>query len=304
MGVLEVVGLIVCGYAGINLLIYLSKFVRPAVNVKRLGDWALVTGATDGIGKAFANELAKRGLNIILVSRTLSKLQEVAEEIESKHKVKTAVIAIDFSEPDQVFNKIKEGIQDIDGSIGLLVNNVGMGYDHPEYFLEIEDCGTMTKNMVSLNVSSVLNVTRAVLPAMVNRKKGAVINISSASSLQSTPLLSVYSSTKAFVNRFSQDLQVEYRGKGITIQAFAPFYVVSKLSKFKRPTFFVPSAETYAKSALSTLGLNTISTGYFPHDIVLFGIKVLTLLGIQGTFVYKELSGIRARALKKKAKNN
>jgi len=304
MGFLEIVGLLVIGYTSIRFLAYISKLFRPSVDVKRLGDWALVTGATDGIGKGFARALASKGLNVVLVSRTMSKLQDVAEELQSKYNVKTAVIAVDFSEPDVVYEKISEGIKAVDGSIGLLVNNVGMGYDHPEYFLDIEDCETVTKNMVSLNVSSVLNVTRAVMPAMVARKKGAVMNISSASSLQSTPLLSVYSATKSFVNQFSQDLQVEYKGKGITVQALAPFYVVSKLSKIRSASFFIPSADKYARSALSTLGLETISTGYLPHDIMLFGANVLAVLGIQGPYIYNQLLGVRARALKKKAKTN
>lgn len=304
MGVLGYIGLICSVYAAIRFILYISKFVRSPVNVGKLGDWALVTGATDGIGKGFVKELASRGINVVLVSRTLAKLQDVAAEVEEKYKVKTRVIAVDFTDADLVFDKINEGIKELDGAIGLLVNNVGMGYDHPQYFLEIEDCGAACRNMVSCNVSSVLNVTRAVLPGMVLRKKGAVINLSSFSSLQSTPLLSVYSSTKAFVNQFSQDLQVEYKGKGITVQALAPCYVVSKLSKVRSASFFIPSPETYVRSALSTLGLETISTGYWPHDLMLFGVNVLSKLGVQSMYVFSSLSQMRARALKKKAKTN
>jgi len=304
MGVLEVLGSALCGYVILRILFYLSKFVRTPVDVKRLGDWAVVTGATDGIGKGFAKELASRGINIVLVSRTQTKLEDVAEEIRSKYSVKTVVIAVDFTDSDAVFQKIKDGIEDLDGSVGLLINNVGMSYDHPEYFLEIENCGKMTKDLVSCNVSSVLNVTRAVLPGMVERRRGAVVNLSSFSALQSTPLLSVYSSTKAFVTHFSQDLQVEYKGRGITIQALAPCYVVSKLSKQKRASFFIPSPETYAKSALNTLGVETISTGYWPHDILLFGTNILGLLGIQGAHIYKNMHQLRSRALKKKVKTN
>ncbi|XP_023323937.1 very-long-chain 3-oxoacyl-CoA reductase [Eurytemora carolleeae] len=304
MEVLSLAGTVFIGYNLIRFILYISKFVRTPVDVRKLGDWAVVTGATDGIGKGFANRLASQGINVVLVSRSLSKLQDVAGELEEKYKIKTVVIAVDFTEPELVYNNISEGIKNIEGGIGLLINNVGMGYEHPEYFLEIENCAEACRNMVNCNVSSVLNVTRAVLPSMVNRGKGAVINLSSFSSLQSTPLLSVYSSTKAFVNQFSQDLEIEYRGKGIVVQALAPCYVVSKLSKVRSASFFIPSPETYAKSALNTLGLETISTGYWPHDLMLFGVNVLSVLGIQGWYVFSNLSQMRTRALKKKAKTN
>merc|ERR1711974_299250 len=78
-----------------RLLAYLAKYIRSPIEVKKLGDWALVTGGTDGIGKGFCMELAKEGLNIVLVSRTKAKLETVAQEIEEKYKVKTRIIDID-----------------------------------------------------------------------------------------------------------------------------------------------------------------------------------------------------------------
>jgi len=304
MGPLEVLGMLFTGYWAIRIALYFSRFFMTAVDVSKLGDWAVVTGATDGIGKGFAKELASKGLNIVLVSRTLSKLQDVAKEIEEKYKVKTLVIAVDFTDPDSVHQKISDGIQGLEGSIGVLVNNVGMSYNHPEFYLQIEDLEKFNKDIVSMNVASVLNTTRAVMPGMVERKSGAVLNISSSSSMHSCPLLTVYAATKAFVNHFTQDMQVEYKSKGIIVQAFAPYYVVSKLSKMKSASFFVPTPETYAKSALSTLGLVTVGTGYWPHDIMMLGVNILGLIGIQGPHVLKNLAKIRKRALARKEKSN
>ena len=101
-------------------------------------------------------------------------------------------------------------------NVGLLANNVGMSYDHPEFFLEIQDGATRGQAMVDCNINSMLKVTRAVLPAMVARRRGAVINLSSFSAF-GAPLLSVYSACKAFVLQWSTDLELEYSGKGITV---------------------------------------------------------------------------------------
>jgi len=157
---------------------------------------------------------------------------------------------------------------------------------------------------VSLNISSVLNVTRAVMPKMVERKRGAVINISSFAALGSTPLLAIYAASKAFVNQFSKDLAIEYAGKGVIVQALVPSMVVSKLSKVRSASLLIPSPQTYARSALSTLGLETVTTGYWAHDLQLVGINVLAMFGLQGFVNFKMMSSLRARALKKKTKTN
>jgi len=299
------IGLLCSAYAAIRMLRYLSKLVRQrGLNVEELGDWALVTGATDGIGKAFVKELASRGINIVLVSRTLAKLQTVAAEIEKKYKVKTRVIVVDFNDAETVFEKISEGTKDLNGSIGLLVNNVGMGYDHPEYYLDIENCGDFSRNIVSCNVSSVLNVTRAILPAMVEQRKGAVINLSSFAALTPCPLLSLYAATKAFVVQFSRDLQIEYQSQGITIQALTPHFVVSNMSKISSPSFFVPSAEAYVKSALGKLGVDTVCTGFWTHELLVFALRVRAVLGLVGKDIPAGLSLRRANALQSKVKRN
>ena len=129
-------------------------------------------------------ELARRGQNVVLVSRTVSKLQQCAQELETKYKVKTKIIDIDFSSEANIQQRIEADLQvggymmssvkyeplDTQGlSIGLLINNVGMSYDHPEYFLEIEDGAAKCQALIDLNINSMLKVTRAVLPSMVAR---------------------------------------------------------------------------------------------------------------------------------------
>ena len=170
------------------------------------------------------------------VSRNKDKLKQVATEIEESFDVKTKVIDIDFTKDRIAPRRIEAEIKDLD--IGILINNVGVSYDYPEYFLQIgsliiflltdihrvclspcvipdsiDNGAAKCRDIVECNIMSVLDVTRAVLPGMVERKAGAVLNISSFLA-HGGPLLSVYAASKAFVMQLSEDLNREYRDQG------------------------------------------------------------------------------------------
>jgi len=299
MGFLEIIGALASVYLTLTKVIpCLLRLVKKSVDVSRLGEWAVVTGATDGIGKGYAQQLAKRGLNIVLVSRTPYKLQNVAAEIEGKYKVNTKIVDIDFTGDEDIFERISKETGGL--NVGVLVNNVGMSYDHPEYFLDIEDGGNKCKALIDCNIRSMIEMTRAVLPGMVNRGRGAVINLSSLSATAPCPLLAVYAASKAFVIQFSNDLEYEYRGSGIVTQCVAPGYVVSNMSKLRRATFWSPTPDVFVKSALARLGVDTFTTGYWFHELM------MVATGLLGPFanrvVFNTLAGIRKKALKKKEK--
>jgi len=299
MGLVTVAGYAAVLYVLAKLLTYLSKYVRTPLDVSKLGEWSIVTGATDGIGKGICEELAKRGQNIVLVSRTLSKLRTVAEELEQKYKVKTKVIDIDFSSERHVQQRVEADTQGL--NIGLLVNNVGMSYDHPEYFLEMEDGANRCQALVDCNINSMLKVTRAILPSMVAKRKGAVINMSSFSAM-GAPLLSVYSASKAFVMQWSADMEMEYSAKGVTVMCAYPYYVVSNMSKIRRANWTTPNPRAYALSLLNQLGCVSSTTGYWAHDLMHFGITAIGPLA--PIITLKMLQAVRSKAHKKKEKAN
>ncbi|KAK5927582.1 hypothetical protein CgunFtcFv8_012723 [Champsocephalus gunnari] len=230
-----------------------------------LGKWAVVTGATDGIGKSYAEELARRGFALMLISRSQDKLDDVARLLKEQYNVETGTIAVDFGRSD-IYEKIEAGLAGLE--IGVLVNNVGVSYPYPEYYLNIPDLDNFITNMVNVNITSVCQMTRLVLPRMAERSKGVVLNISSASGMYPLPLLTVYSSTKAFVDFFSRGLQEEYRRQGVIIQSVLPFFVVTKMTRIRKPTLDKPTPDRYVLAELATVGLQSQTNGYFPHAVM------------------------------------
>ncbi|XP_072474505.1 very-long-chain 3-oxoacyl-CoA reductase [Notamacropus eugenii] len=264
-----------------------------------LGEWAVVTGSTDGIGKSYAEELAKRGMKIVLISRSQEKLKEVANAIREKFKVETKTIAVDFESVD-IYKKIQTDLTGL--QIGVLVNNVGASYEYPEYFLDIPDLDNTISKLINVNIFSVCKMTQLVLPGMVERSKGAILNISSASGMYPIPLLTVYSATKAFVDFFSQCLHAEYRNKGIFVQSVLPFFVATKLAKIRKPTFDKPSSETFVKCAMKTVGRQSRTNGYPVHTFMGW-VFLLMPLWLSMKISMSVNKGLRAHYLKKAKKS-
>ncbi|EHA8587746.1 hypothetical protein COCNU_scaffold003116G000100 [Cocos nucifera] len=126
----------------------------------------------------------------------------------------------------------------------------------------------LMRNLIKINVEGVTRVAHAVLPGMLERKRGAIVNIGSgaASIIPSDPLYAVYAATKAYVDQFSRCLYVEYKNKGIDVQCQAPLYVTTRMTSIRRSSFFVPSTDTYAHAALQWIGYEPRCASYWPHS--------------------------------------
>ncbi len=274
--------------------------VRPSKNVRKFGQWAVVTGATDGIGYGFCEELAKRGLNVVLVSRSQERLEESAKKLSAKFsRIETRVVQADMASGEQdMYARIATALNGLD--IGVLVNNVGCSYPHAEYLHLIED--ELTSNLIELNVNAATQMTRIVLPGMVKNKRGAIVNISSAAGYLKTgdPLYAIYSGTKAYLDFFSRSLHYELASKGVSVQCLVPYFVTSKLSKIRHTSITTPSPRGFAIAAVNSIGYEATHVPYWAHrlqDAVMQSLPTWLLARL----VLNHHHGIRARALKKKA---
>lgn len=185
---------------------------------KQLADqWALVTGASSGLGAEFARQLAGRGMHLVLTARRKELLDELAAELHAKHATRCEVIVCDLSvpgEPQRLIEEIaRRGIR-----IDLLLNNAGFGVVG-----EIEDAQVeRLLELVRLNIAAAVELTYRYLPGMLERKHGAIINMSSLSAFQPVAYMSVYAASKAFLLHFSEALAVETRDRNVAVLAVCP----------------------------------------------------------------------------------
>lgn len=182
----------------------------PKINTMR---WALITGASSGIGEAFAYSLAKRGLNLILVGRDSKRLSNVGDEVHKISRSKVVLVTADLTkELDNVLRTA--GGFDVD----LLVNNAGIGL----YGGFLEKSVEKFQEMIELNVKSLVTLTHHLARGMAERGHGGVINVSSVAAFFPIPNFAVYAATKAFVHSFSLALWVELKNRGVHVLCVAP----------------------------------------------------------------------------------
>jgi 17beta-estradiol 17-dehydrogenase / very-long-chain 3-oxoacyl-CoA reductase len=242
-------------------------FLRPSKPLRAFGTWGVVTGATDGIGKALAMELARKGMSVVLMSRTQKRLEDVRAEILAKYPtVQVEVLAVDFNNIDDPSERraivaLLDRLQDV----GVLFNNVGVSYDFPQFFDQLPD--DRVDSLIKLNVTALTVMTKLVLPGMVARKRGAVVNVSSGSGRLRVPLLSEYSATKKYVEQLTLCLSDEYSAKNVHVQCHVPMFVSTKLAKIRHASFLVPSPATYARASVAFLGYDTLVSPYWPHAL-------------------------------------
>lgn len=213
---------------------------------------ALVTGASSGIGHAFARALAARGSDVVVVGRRKDRLDELGSLLANEHDAATEVLVADLETVDGVA-AVEARLEDAGRPVDLLVNNAGFGTSGAFHAIPIDD----EVSEIELNVVALVRLTHAALGPMVKRAEGGVINVSSVGAYQPTPHSATYAATKAFVSSFTNAIHEELRGTGVKAMVLAPgfthteFHVRANIENDQAmPEFLWQSPEEVVAAAL------------------------------------------------------
>ncbi|TVU41148.1 hypothetical protein EJB05_14646 [Eragrostis curvula] len=272
--------------AAIRLALWVyAAFLQPGKPLRRrYGAWAVVTGATEHRRHRPRHGLPSRrrragprprGTQPGQARRGGRRDQGRRHKEEENVLPEVRTFVLDFAGEGLAAGVValEEAVRGLD--VGALVNSAGVSYPYARYFHEVDE--ELMRSLIRVNIEAVTRVTHAVLPGMVDRKSGAIVNIGSgaASVVPSDPLYSVYAATKAYVDQFSRCLYIEYKSKGIDVQCQVPLYVATKMASIRKSSFMVPSADTYARAAVRHIGYEPRSTPYWPHSVMWFLISML-----------------------------
>jgi len=200
---------------------------------------ALVTGASMGIGEAFADALAARGYDLALTARSTAALERIAERLRATHDCAIEIVPLDLSDSANV-EPLVARTEARFGRIDLLVNNAGFGAHGRFATLD----AARQVEMIRLNVESLVALSHRVLPGMLARRSGGIINVASTAAFQPVPYMAVYGATKAFVLSFSEALHEEYRAHGVTVIALCPGQTATNFFKVSGENGRVGTART------------------------------------------------------------
>ncbi|KAI9662979.1 MAG: hypothetical protein M1821_008026 [Bathelium mastoideum] len=291
------------------LRVLLDLFILPGTSLSKFGkkgSWAVITGASDGIGKEFATQIAAKGFNVVLISRTQSKLDTLASQLESKYgNIKTKTLAIDFAHASETdYEKIKSLTTSLD--VSILVNNVGLSHSIPVPFIQTP-LPELT-DIITINCLATLRVTHLVAPQLARQRRGLILTLASFGGITPTPLLATYSGSKAFLQQWSSALGTELAPSGVTVQLVQSYLVVSAMSKIRRASALIPTPRAFVRAALGKVGrkggaqgIAFTSTPFWSHGLMHWGLGAVT--GTMNEWVVGwnlgMHEGIRRRALRK-----
>jgi short-subunit dehydrogenase len=246
---------------------------------------ALITGASSGIGEAFARQLAERGYDLCITARRSEQLESIAAELREKHKVNVTIVVADLATDDGI-RKVIAWIQE-NPSITLLINNAGFG---ARGIFANKPAETYAA-MITVHVMAAMKFTSTALPAMIQAKRGAIINVSSVTAYMPLAGNAVYAGTKSFLNSFTEALAFELKNTGVKVQVLVPGFTYSdfhkrpdyvKLDTYSSiPKFMWMTSEDVARSSLRALDGNKVHCipGTLNKLIALAGKSGLAALG-------------------------
>ncbi|KIX05795.1 uncharacterized protein Z518_03767 [Rhinocladiella mackenziei CBS 650.93] len=261
----------------VRFLLHSSKLSRYQHTTSGGKSWALVTGASDGIGKGFAQELCSRGFNVVLHGRNEKKLAGVKDELEKEFKCEIRLLVLDAAAD---WNPTSEStvlavLKDL--TLTVVVNNVGgSGGIRPDWAALTEISAADLDTWINLNTRFMSQITRLVLPLLAQNQPALILNVSSASEQVPTPYLVAYAAAKAYVSRWCVSLNCEMVAENLDVEIKSLDLGMVVTAGAERDdsmlSLFMPSARTVAKTSLDKVGCgHVVVTPYWPH-ILQFGV--------------------------------
>ncbi|CAD5223760.1 unnamed protein product [Bursaphelenchus okinawaensis] len=244
---------------------YVYHVAKP-VNLHALAktDWGAVTGCTHGIGRAYAEEMAKKGFNVLLIGRTPSKLEKTQTELSQKYphlKFDVAEIDLTTSKQEDYEKKMKGKLEEV----GFLVNNAGYATDFPDKLLD-QACGLKDAwDTINVNIKGMVAMTYLSLQSMLPRNGGIIVNVTSGVGGFAFPYITMYSMSKRAGHHFTSALMREY--PQIYIQNLAPGWVMTDLAKIREKSWHSVTTDEFAASAINTVGLARETRGNWRNQL-------------------------------------
>jgi 17beta-estradiol 17-dehydrogenase / very-long-chain 3-oxoacyl-CoA reductase len=278
---LHLLGILVFIYVYLKILSFAWLYLRPS-SLRRYrkdhwdsrdGNWALVTGASDGIGQAFASELCEQGFNVVLHGRNSRKLERVQEELNQRFpKSQTDILVFDANlSPSSSMEK--EILAKLHGlKLSVLINNIGgtTGVQSRSETYSTIDKHTVEAidGIININARFTSQITRLLLPLLLKRPRSLILNVSSAAEW-GMPYISVYAGTKAYITAWTKALKAEMMAEKRRVEVLGIVVgSVQTTSNSQPPNIFHPTARTFARSTMDRVGCGKASVyGYFPHAL-------------------------------------
>ena len=222
---------------------------------------ALVTGASSGIGQAFAVALGARGSDLVVVARRRDRLEDLAGRLRETSRVSVETLVADLTDADDLA-KVEDRLRDPSRPVDLLVNNAGVGGHGPFAELPIED----EDRRIRLNVLAPVHLTSAALPGMIERRRGGVVNVSSVASVQPLPFVATYAATKAYLTSFSEALHEEVRRRGVVVLALMPGFTHTEFhGRSGLPGMVIPESLWMKPDQVVASALKALARGRASH---------------------------------------
>lgn len=264
--------------------------------LEKYGPWAIITGASSGIGAEFARQIAAKGLNVVLVARRKQLLEALASELSEAHKIEVKVIESDLS-VDGFQNDILDETNDLD--IGLLVNNAGMNCEGSFYRRDLD----RNLQMLQLNMKAPYVLAYEFGKHFLSRGRGGIIFTSSVSAFNAHPYLTHYAATKAYILSLAEGLNYEFKEKNVDVLALCPGFTKSEMTKGLKDNPMLMEATPVVQAALDGLGKKvSVIPGFLNKTQVFINNRILNRGGatsLSGAVLKRIIPGVAGKKKKK-----